>query len=76
MSFISLPRLGRTVVIRDAAFVTCVDTSRTIFLSLTFNRFHAVLAYLYTSEIEFGSLNRIDAPFAKSIYRLADKVLC
>jgi len=58
--------------------------SLSLSLSLTVNRFHAVLAYLYTREIEFGSRDRIGTWFgpcvpsatAKSIYRLADKVLC
>ncbi|KAF9648607.1 hypothetical protein BDM02DRAFT_2235999 [Thelephora ganbajun] len=63
----SLSRLGRTVIIRDAAFVT----------------FHAVLVYLCTKEIEFrtiggigarsGCSSRVPPPSARSVYRLADK---
>ena len=80
----SLPRLGRTIVIRDAAFVTYVSSLEKHRSLLTFRRFRAVLEYLYTREFEFETPNRAGArsdyssgapiPSAKSIYRLADKV--
>lgn len=78
-------RLGKTIVIKDTAFVTYIPSLVNYYSLLTSHRFHAVIVYLYTREIKFGTPNRAGArsgyspgvplPSAKSIYRLADKVI-
>lgn len=82
----SRSRLGRTVVIKDVACVTYVPSLEKYHSLLTFLRFRAVLMYLYTREIKFKTPDGFGARFgcssgvspssAKSVYRLADKVLC
>lgn len=82
----SCPKLGRTIVIKDTAFVTYIPSLINYYSLLTSHRFHAFIVYLYTREIKFGTPNRASArsgyspgmplPSAKSIYRLADKVIC
>ena len=58
----SSARIGKVVVIEDVAFVTYVGLpSPYACIKITFNRFQAMLRYLYTDEIEFAPWDSAEA---------------